>query len=99
MNSYRPRTPRAAFGLAAVAMSAITMATMVVLPAELEAADYAQGSDAIATGAAVESFVARGYLDAYDEMVREDEAERAALAPPAPCVHSPEAGVPPHSRS
>ena len=81
-------------------MSAITMAMMVVLPAELEAADYAaQGSDAIATGAAVESSVARGYLDAYDEMVREDEAERAALATPAPCVHSPEAGVIAHNRS
>jgi len=36
MNVYTPDTPRAAFGLAAAAMAAITMALMVVLPAELE---------------------------------------------------------------
>jgi len=36
MNVYRPDTPRAAFGLAAAAMAAVTMALMVVLPAELE---------------------------------------------------------------
>jgi hypothetical protein len=36
MNKYKPSTPRAAAGLTAVAMVAITMAALVVLPAKLE---------------------------------------------------------------
>ncbi len=36
MNSYEPSTPRAALGLTAVAMAAITMSALVVLPAKLE---------------------------------------------------------------
>jgi len=36
MNHYKPSTPRAALGLTAVAMAAITMAALVVLPAELD---------------------------------------------------------------
>ena len=39
MNSYEPSTPRAAFGLAAVAMAAISIGAMVVLPAKLDSAD------------------------------------------------------------
>ena len=35
MNRYQTSTPRAALGLTALAMAAITMATMVVLPAQL----------------------------------------------------------------
>lgn len=35
MNRYETSTPRAALGLTAVAMAAITMATLVVLPAQL----------------------------------------------------------------
>jgi hypothetical protein len=35
MNRYETSAPRAALGLTAVAMAAITMATMVVLPAQL----------------------------------------------------------------
>jgi hypothetical protein len=42
MNAYRPDTPRAALGLAAAAMAAVTMALMVVLPAELEDAGAAE---------------------------------------------------------
>ena len=38
MNKYKPSTPRAAAGLTAVVMVAITMATLVVLPAKLESA-------------------------------------------------------------
>jgi hypothetical protein len=41
MNVYTPDTPRAAFGVAAAAMAAVTMALMVVLPAELEDAGAA----------------------------------------------------------
>jgi uncharacterized membrane protein len=36
MNSYEPSTPRAAFGLAAVAMAAISIGAMVVLPAKMD---------------------------------------------------------------
>ncbi len=34
MNRYETSTPRAALGLTAVAMAAVTMVTMVVLPAQ-----------------------------------------------------------------
>jgi len=36
MHTYEPSSPRAAIGLMAVAMAAITMSAMVILPAELE---------------------------------------------------------------
>jgi len=36
MNRYEPSTPRAALGFIAVAMATITMAALVVLPAELD---------------------------------------------------------------
>ncbi len=36
MDRYEPSTPRAALGLTAVAMAAVTLAALVVLPAELE---------------------------------------------------------------
>jgi hypothetical protein len=36
MNRYKPATPRAALGLAAVAMAAITIGAMVVLPAKFD---------------------------------------------------------------
>ena len=36
MNAYYPSTPRAALGLAAIAMAVITMGVLVVLPASLD---------------------------------------------------------------
>ena len=36
MNDYAPSTPRVALGLAAFAMTALTLTTLVVLPAEFE---------------------------------------------------------------
>lgn len=36
MNRYEPSTPRAALGLAAVAMATITMGALVVLPAKFD---------------------------------------------------------------
>ena len=89
MNTYTPKTPRAALGLAAAAMAAITMAVMVVLPAGLEAAAPADEAATVASSAAADAFIARRILDA-DEMEGEDEAERAALAMPAPCLHAAE---------
>ena len=38
MNAYEPSTPRTALGLIAVAMAAITMGALVVLPAEFDSA-------------------------------------------------------------
>ncbi len=48
MNSYEPSTPRAAFGLAAVAMAAISIGAMVVLPAKLDSI----GADAVTLASA-----------------------------------------------
>ena len=48
MNSYEPSTPRAAFGLAAVAMAAISIGAMVVLPAKLDSV----GADAVTLASA-----------------------------------------------
>ena len=87
MNTYTPNHPRAAFGLAAAAMATITMAAMVVLPAELEAAAPAGWAATLAADA--NAFVARRILEA-DEMEREDEAERAVLAMPVSCLHAAE---------
>jgi len=39
MDSYQPSTPRAALGLIAVAMAAITIGALVVLPATLDSAN------------------------------------------------------------
>ena len=89
MKTYTPRTPRATLGLAAAAMAAITMATMVVLPAELEAA--APFDETLASTAAVDAFVARRILEAED-MLREDQAEPAAFAARLSCVHAAEPG-------
>ena len=47
MNKYKPSTPRAAAGLTAVVMVAITMAMLVVLPAKLESV----GADAFTMAA------------------------------------------------
>ena len=41
MNGYKASTPRAALGVAAVAMTAITMSALIVLPAELGAVSAA----------------------------------------------------------
>ena len=40
MKHYRSSLPRAALGLIAVAMSAITLGVLVVLPAQQESASY-----------------------------------------------------------
>jgi len=57
MNGYEPSTPRAALGLTAVAMAAITMGALVVLPAKLDAVSanpYALAATKVATKAPIE---------------------------------------------
>ena len=48
MNSYEPSTPRAALGLAAVAMAALTFGAMVLGPAKLDSG----GADAVTLASA-----------------------------------------------
>ena len=45
MNRYEPSTPRAALASIAIAMAAITMGVLVVLPAQFEAANVSAQSD------------------------------------------------------
>ena len=50
MNRYEPSIPRAAFGIAAVAMTAITLGMALVLPASMEPGDQEAGR-LVASGA------------------------------------------------
>ena len=53
MSFNGPRKPRAAIGLAALAMTAITMAALVVLPAWLETAEVERNPAVVAHAASV----------------------------------------------
>ncbi len=44
MNRYEPSIPRAAFGIAAVAMTAITISLAVVVPAKIAPGDQEVGT-------------------------------------------------------
>ena len=50
MNGYKPSAPRAAIGLTAAVMTAITIGTMVVLPAKLDSGS-ADPHTSVAAGA------------------------------------------------
>src|SRR5262245_19352530 len=81
MNVYRPDTPRAAFALAAAAMTGITMALMVVLPAVLEdagAADYTV--EAKAERAAVQAAVVHRGLNVGYTVDCEEQGVSARIA-------------------
>ena len=52
MNRYQPRAHRAAFGIAAVAMTALTLALAVVVPAQLAADRPTDGTVLAARSAA-----------------------------------------------
>jgi hypothetical protein len=57
MNGYEPSAPRAAIGLTAAAMTAITIGAMVVLPAKfnpVSAGPYAPAAAEAATNASIE---------------------------------------------
>jgi hypothetical protein len=51
MNRYQPSAPRAAFGIAAVAMTAVTLALAVVAPVKLSPGP--QGTDTVVAAKAV----------------------------------------------
>ena len=80
MNVYRPDTPRAAFGLAAAAMAAITMALMVVLPAKLEDAGAAEYTLAKTTKASIHAAVVHRGLDVNNATACEENGILVRIA-------------------
>jgi len=95
MNAYRPDTPRVAFGLAAAAMAAITMALMVVLPAQLEDAGAAEYTLAKSTPAPVHAAVAYRGLGLIAATACEDHGMlvRVAEEMQLTCIEVPEPPV------
>jgi hypothetical protein len=84
MNGYEPSTPRAASGLIAIAMTAITVGALVVLPAKLESARVDPYMPAVAKGGnegTVEVAIspARGEVTAEVGREGHDQPGRAAL--------------------
>jgi hypothetical protein len=81
MNGYKPSTPRAALGLAAVAMAAITMGALVVLPAQLESVS-ASPNTLVATEAATKApitvAISPACIDVRGEVDREAHVHRVA---------------------
>jgi hypothetical protein len=78
MNRFEPSIPRGAFGVAAVAMTAITMGVMVVLPAILEggSADPSLAA-AAATRASTELAIAPARIDVANIVDREEQLNPA----------------------
>jgi hypothetical protein len=90
MNVYRPDTPRAAFGIAAAAMTAVTMALMVVLPAELEDAGAAEYTLAKSAPASMHAAVVHRGLDVSNATCDENGmVVRIAYEGPLTCVELP----------
>ena len=74
MNRYEPAMPRATFGLIAVAMTAITIGAMVVLPAKLDSVNAAQHT-VVATSAKIAPVgagVSSARVDARNVVNREE---------------------------
>src|SRR5262245_41772590 len=89
MNVYRPDTPRAAFGLAAAAMAAITMALMVVLPAKLEDAGAAEYTLAKSTKAPTQPTVVHRGLDVNNATTCDGILVRIAHEGQLTCIELP----------
>ena len=81
MNRYKPSTPRAALGLTAVAMAAITMGALVVLPAKLDAAGADPSTLAAAkaaTRAPIEVAIVPARIDVLEVVKREQHVHPVA---------------------
>ena len=52
MHRYEPSTPRVAFGIAAVAMTAITIGVLVVMPAKMQSDGHASMGTTLASASA-----------------------------------------------
>ena len=98
---YKPSTPRAAPGVAAVAMAAVTMAVMVILPAELEAANAPQYVQADATRPPVVDARFWGSANLAKSLDSDDDGPPgiAALEMPAPRVHPGASNTDPRNRT
>ena len=97
---YKTATPRAALGVAAAAMAAVTMAVMVVIPAELEVNDSTPYVQSTATQALVVRTLPA--ISVLAESLDSDEAApagHAALDSPEPCVHPVASSVSPRNRT
>lgn len=83
LSAYEPAAPRAALGVAAVAMAAVTFFTLVVLPATLDSGGIDSEEPAIAGGATtapVQAAVpARG--DATDGVERKKQVALSGARP------------------
>ena len=94
MNVYRPDTHRTAFGLAAAAMAAITMALMVVLPAQMEDAGAAEYTLAKSTPASVHAAVVHRGLELTPAIACEEGTlVRVAQEMQLTCIELPEPPV------
>jgi len=84
VNGYKPSTPRAALGMTAVAMAAITLAALVVLPAKLEFVSvdpYTLAAAKAATKAPIDVAITPTRINAPESLNREEHlhSDRAAL--------------------
>ena len=84
MNGYKPSTPRAALGMTAVAMAAITLAALVVLPAKLEFVrvdPYTLAAAKAATKAPIDVAITPTRINAPESLNREEHlhSDRAVL--------------------
>jgi hypothetical protein len=78
MNGYKLSTPRAALGLTAVAMAAITMGVFVMLPANLDhvgADPYALAAAKAVTGAPIDVASSPARIDVPEVVNREDPVQ------------------------
>ena len=79
MNCYEPSTPRAALGLTAVAMAAITMGALVVLPAKLDSVKsgpYTLAAAKATTKAPIEVAINPACVDVTGLVNREEHVQR-----------------------
>ena len=81
MNRYESSTPRAALGLAAVAMAVITMGVLVVLPAKFDSVGADPSTLAAAKGATkapIEGVTSPKHIGAPETEIREAHATPVA---------------------
>jgi hypothetical protein len=81
MNRYEPSTPRAALGLTAVAMAAITIGAMVVLPAKLDSVSadpYALAAAKAATNTPIEVGISPVRIDVPEVINRQERVTTVA---------------------
>jgi hypothetical protein len=83
MNAYEPAAPRAALGVAAVAMAAVTVFTLVVLPAKLDSVGTDSQEPVIASGTTAPPVqaAAPARADALDGVERKNQFALSGARP------------------